>query len=402
MVAEVDEAVFDNIEGATPEARSLESTGGVAARFGALSPKPEAKWAPHSDHPDTKHIAGVPVDLNNGMSFNLSGPVLRQALAIAATPIGPKWSRKVLFGIRGALPKATMSDNLQPDFSLEVAMRETEPNHRNYMCTMGVWDLDTDQVFVCHGSTVPAVGYLWNSTFGRSGDQIGKNSNMLSPGVYTHVVGTHANGTSTRQPGAFRQKSKMCVMRLAGPVLSFRQGNIRWDTASDANEVQIHDNIHAGLVASQSWGADHYSAGCQVVRGSVMTPQSRDIPAGHWRAFRMAAGLPPAPQVKVGSSPLDVATPADGTPYTYILLTAREVRIASENLTANPMDRRFFKLRRGSQGDVVKALQASLGIGTDGDFGFLTQRALIEKQLATTGEADGVVTASNAAAFGLA
>jgi len=43
-----------------------------------------------------------------------------------------------------------------------------------------------------------------------------------------------------------------------------------------------------------------------------------------------------------------------------------------------------------------------LGLNADGDFGYLTQRALIEKQLALGQMADGVVTSANAAALGIA
>ncbi|MFN7179773.1 trypsin-like peptidase domain-containing protein [Hyphomonas sp.] len=402
---ETAQTASDYLEGLR-EADGLESGANAVTAFMQLSPKPVAKWPVLADHPDTKHLAHLKVDLNKGMSFDLTGAALRKALAMASTPVNPKWGRKVLFGIRGALPKAGAGEDLSASFFPAVPMREIEPNHVDYHCTLGVWDTQTDEVFVCHGSTVPAVGYLWNSVNGRSGEAIGKGSNMLAPGVYLHKVGTHADMSSSRQPGAFRQAAKMCVMRLAGEQLSFRQGNVRWDTSSDAGEISIWDNIHAGLGAPPEWGAKHFSAGCQVVRGSVMTRDSRDRPTGHWRAFREAAGLAPDPVVTAAAAagrPFPaVSTPEDGAGFAYVLLTAREVRIAAENMDAPATDLQFLKLRRGSQGETVKALQQALGVTEDGDFGFLTQRALILKQLELTGEADGVVTAANAAEFGLA
>ena len=401
---ETAETAADYLEG-IQDTDGLESASNAVTAFMQLSPKPVAKWPGLADHPDTKHLAHLKVDLNKGMSFDLTGAALRQALAMASTPVSPKWGRKVLFGIRGATPKATLPDDLPVRFMPGVAMREVEPNHVDYHCALGVWDTETDEVFVCHGSTVPAIGYIWHSVNGRSGDAIGRNSNMLSPGVYTHTVGTHADEKSSRQPGAFRQAAKMCVMRLASETLSFRRDNVTWDMASDAGGIRIGNNIHAGLGASPDWVAKHYSAGCQVVRGSVMTRDSRDRPTGHWRAFREAAGLAPDPvvtSVNKGKDHPSVSTPEDGAGFTYVLLTAREVRIASENLDAPPADMQFLKLRRGSQGDTVKLLQEFLGVTADGDFGFLTQRALILKQLELHGEADGVVTAANAAQFGLA
>jgi hypothetical protein len=140
-----------------------------------------------------------------------------------------------------------------------------------------------------------------------------------------------------------------------------------------------------------------------VVKGSVMTPAARDTPTGYWASFRMAAGLAPKPDVSsVDGEEYRVKTAEDGAVFTYVLMTARELRLASEHLGAAGGDPRFLKLRRGSQGDTVKMLQQSLGVTADGDFGFQTQRALIAKQLEMTGEADGVVTAANAAMFGLA
>ena len=411
VVPEDDAAFFENLDGRRDTAETgFESMGvsalesGAASAFAALNPKPKAKWPALADHPDTKHLAGLPINLNNGMSFEVSGAVLRQALGFAMTPVGPKWSKRVLFGIRGAMLKSLPREGAPPEFVERVVLSETEPNHVNYNCVMGVWDRESDRVWLCPGSTVPAIGYLWYAVQERTGAAFGSGANMLSPGVYEHQVGTHANGGSTRQPGAFRQKSRLCVMRLASPELSFRSGNVRWDIDTDTGkEPAIWDNIHAGLVARPSWGADHYSAGCQVVKGSVMTPASRDTPTGYWASFRVAAGLSPKPEVSsVGGRSSDVKTAEDGQVYTYMLLTAREVRIAAENMNAAPGDMRFLKLRRGSQGDTVKLLQAALGVAADGDFGFQTQRALIAKQLAMTGEADGVVTAANAAAFGLA
>ena len=411
VVPEDDAAFFENMDGRRDTAETgYESMGlhtlesGSVAPFSALNPKPKAKWPALADHPDTKHLAHLPIDLNNGMSFQFSGAVLRQALAFSATPVGANWSSRVLFGIRGAASKAAPREGAPPEFVEHLPIAETEPNHVGYNCVMGVWDRETDRIWLCPGSTVPAVGYLWNAVQERAGKAMGDGANMLPPGVYQHVVGTHADGGKTRQPGAFRQKSRLCVMRLASPELSFRSGNVRWDTTADSGkQIGIWDNIHAGLVARPNWGAEHYSAGCQVVKGSVMTPASRDTPTGYWASFRIAAGLAPKPEVtSVGGGAYTVKTAEDGQVFTYVLMTARELRLASEHLGAAGGDPRFLKLRRGSQGDTVKMLQEALGVTADGDFGYQTQRALIAKQLEMTGEADGVVTAANAAMFGLA
>lgn len=412
-LSEGEDAFFENMDGRLDTAEAgyegmgpaaLESGASAVAAFAALSPKPKARWAALSDHPDTKHLAHLAIDLNNGMRFDVSGAILRQALAVAATPVGASWSRRVLFGVRGASLRPEPKTGAAPEFADTLKLIEAEPDHLDYRCVMGVWDRDTDRVWMCPASTVPAIGYLWHATHERDAARMGMGANLLPPGVYEHVVGTHANGGNTRQPGAFRQKSKYCVMRLASSELCFRSGNIRWDTTSDATGPNIWNNIHAGLVAGPNWGAKHFSAGCQVVQGTVKPPDQRDTPVGHWETFRIAAGLAPKPEVSpvsAGGNPRVVKTAEDGQAFTYVLLTAREVRLAAENMDRAPTDLKFFKLRRGSQGDTVKALQTALGLSADGDFGYLTQRALIEKQMKLGLEADGVVTSANAAALGI-
>ena len=86
-------------------------------------------------------------------------------------------------------------------------------------------------------------------------------------------------------------------------------------------------------------------------------------------------------------------------------MSAKEIYVAAEHPNAPAHDPLFAKLRRGSKGEDVVAVQKALGITADGDFGFLTQRALLKRQTELAGEQnliiDGVVTSRNASILGI-
>lgn len=392
---------WENAEGEAPSPPPQSSFESVNSDdWRRLKNKPTATWPAPNMHPDTYHLPHH--DAQTLQQFELNPEALKKALAFASIPISSKWGSRVLFGIRGALPIDELPSGGDPVFQPSARITETIPNHSKLSCTIGVWDLENDQIWITPASTVPAVGYMWRHTKREPGDS--NVCNLMPPGVYRYKVGCHRRGASSRQAGSFIQASKLCVLRNAGPDLEF-SGIDRWDWDSDSRAIRICDNIHGAIGGSSSWAAEYYSAGCQVIPGFVKNRDGPNPqPTGQWAEFRVAAGLSRLPVMKRGSS---TETTEDGTAFTYILLTAREVSIAAGNLTANDFDPRFFKLRRGSKGDAVKALQSVLGINEDGDFGYLTQRALLKHQQALKDEGnyahlvDGIVTTRNCDAIGL-
>ena len=400
---DMDEAFADNIEARRDTAETgygLEDVGleASSADWRALPVKPSAVWTDEDYHPDTRHLADVNCAGAFGDPFELSSAVLRKALEFASIPVEARWGDKVLFGIRAALPAPDVEEGHGSDFHSSTTLVQTTPDHVDFKCTMGVWDTATDQVWISRASTVPAIGYMWRQAEGGPRESV---CNLMPPGVYKYVVGTHANGKSSRQPGAFRQASKLCVLRSRGNDYTFTS-NDDWDWVSDAGAPSIWDNIHSSLTPHLDWIAKFYSAGCQVLPGNVR--QGRTRPSGAWQSFRAAAGLTDPPHVTPVSGVSNsrvVKTDLDGKSFRYVLLSSKEVRLASQNMDAPTTDPRFAKLRRGSKGDDVRLLQKSLGISADGDFGFLTQRALLNKQMELHGEADGVVTASQASLLGI-
>lgn len=401
------DADLDNAEGRDDEAGThgagtmFEAAGGLARardEWKNLKHKPPGGWAPIKEHPDTRHLADMLPELRTREPFHLNEAVLQRALELSHMRAGHNWGRRVLFGIRGAVP-----DRRDEEQTLaELTLTETLPNHIDYLCTMGVWDRETGSLWTTRASTVPAVGYMYQQA------EVGQRQNvcnMMPPGRYRYTVGTHANGSGTRQPGAFRQASKICTMRSYYLDLRFDLDDV-WDVATDAEGIRIWDNIHAGLIPHADWGAKHYSAGCQVLPGTMRDNRTR--PIGAWAGFRVAAGLADQPDIHVIEGPGNprsnsriVGTSEDGLDFTYVLLTAREVHIASATLHEGSRDdSQLSRLRRGSEGELVRALQSALGVGTDGDFGFQTQRALIEFQLGRDNQADGVVTGATAPGLG--
>lgn len=364
----------------------------------ALANKPVAHWDVSDAHPDIHHLSDVQTGANQ--EFLATASALRKALAFASAGPVDRYNKKVLFGIRGALPCHEVSPTGIPEYRTEAMLVASTPDHSTFSCTMGVWDTETDELWLTPASTVPAVGYMWRHAHKEPGES--NVANMLPPGIYRYRIGCHRRTASTRQAGAFIQDSKLCVMRSPSLDLTFGVNDV-WDCDSDKSAINIYDNIHGGMGGKPAWAAHFYSAGCQVIDGSVVQRESSPQPTRLWSKFRQAAGLQAKPLMKPGSL---IDTTEDGQKYTYVLLTAKEVRIASENIDVPDNDPRFSKLRRGSQGDSVVALQNALGIAADGDFGFLTQRALIIRQQELAHSrgivVDGVLTARNAQLLGVA
>jgi endonuclease G len=163
----------------------------------------------------------------------------------------------------------------------------------------------------------------------------------------------------------------MIVVRRSNDDLTYDLGDL-------ADPCMPGDNIHPTF---RSNFASFSSVGCQTVVG-VATPAGNH--SRPWAAFRSAAGLPRP----------------NGTPFTYMLLTEAEARMASElrrnGLADGPVSLATLRrLRFGSRGPAVTRLQDKLGIDNpDGDFGPATAMRLHARQrsLPGAGGSDGVYT----------
>ena len=320
-------------------------------------------------------------------AFTLTAEVLRRALQLTFIPEA-ELGERVLFGVRAAtMVESSSKPKTGSSWSKSVRLVESKPDHFSPLCVLGVWNRRTDGLWMGRGSTVCNVAYMFGQAKARNRDKL---CNLLPAGVYRYRVGTHRNGTRSRQPGAFRLASHVAVQRnFNAERLTFSV-----DDPWEFRGPDICDNIHAAYVSRPTM-PKYSSAGCQVLEGTVLPKATRSRPTGAWRAFRIAAGLKPNPKITIPdrAKPLIVRTSEDGKMFTYVLFSGRELRLISA-LSSGQATNHLEKLRRGSQGPRVKTLQSALGIRRpDGDFGAVTQRLLINRQLLLLGQkADGVVT----------
>jgi hypothetical protein len=143
------------------------------------------------------------------------------------------------------------------------------------------------------------------------------------------------------------------------------------------------DNIHCAFSMgpkSEFSNSSFSSAGCQTIAGRV----KKGVPGTAEGPFaKFIAPFQPGKQATTE----------------YVMFPGAEV----EQMIKDQFRGERIVLRIGSQGDAVKALQRSLGLHDDGDFGATTFSALIKFQTDRLGkDADsGIVDARTAAALQL-
>jgi hypothetical protein len=309
------------------------------------------RWAADGDSPDYAHLVEAPPP---GGLFHLDGAAL-QALADANGFALP--GARILIGLRGC---AIVEGG--GGFIARATLRDMRPDHQTARCVMGVWDRGTGQVALFPGSTVPNADAVvsWRTKQDKG--------NLLPTGLYGYIEGEH-NG----KPGCFLLRSSLNVKRRV--VVRRSSNDLTYSLDDMAHPCEPGDNIHPTFFHTT---AAFSSVGCQVVVGSA-TPDGTH--RGPWAAFREAAG-----QAGNRGKP--------GTPHAYMLLTAAEATLAAQ---APPR-----RLRFGSSGDAVRALQTRLGIAApDGDFGPATSTALHAMQKARAGgRSDGIYSPALDTALG--
>lgn len=353
-----------------------------------------ARWPEQARAPDYAHLDEVQAP---DTLFAFNATALRQLLA--ANGFAPTATTgHILFGLRGC----RVADASGAASGARVDLVEDMPDHWTHRCVLGVLNLESDELSVFSGSTVPDAAYVYAQFVGQEG------ANMMPTGRYGYTVGTHVwRKPRARQPGAWRQRRAWPVRRVLSPdesqALSYTHDAV-WDTPSSvcATRAPTGNNIHAGVLDGWDGGVKFSSAGCQVVSGRY-SPRGQ-TPDGLWRQFRVAAGLPADPVLEPiigpdGVTPT-VRTPEDGRAYTYVLLTGTEARLAATG-RASP------RLRYGSRGAKVAELQAALArevngcIGIDNSMGMQSIAALVRYQRENGMRTDGIVTPAVAELLGV-
>ena len=321
-----------------------------------------ARWAADEVQPDYAHLGP---NLPTGLAFTLTADDLALLAQLNDFDVTSASDAPILFGLRGA---GIVKDHTTGG---EIVLVDQRPDHILPRCAIGVWNRAAGKVSVFPGSTVPnqaAVAKYKNTQ---------KAGNLLVTGFYEYRCGPHTTQNQST-PGAFLLRNadmshQTVLVRRSLDDLVYQRSDI-------ADRCEPGDNIHPTFF-SQPVGFSSF--GCQTVVGSCRNGTH----SGSWAAFRTAAGF----------------TTANGVPgkaFSYMLLTGAEARMASGlrsgGLTTDKIAlRRLRRLRFGSQGAAVKALQQQLNVPSpDGGFGPNTCAELhkLQKNLPGSTGSDGILT----------
>lgn len=335
----------------------------------APAPWTAVAWVSDDDKStEYHHILPADRDLKE-VSFTFTAGDLE--LLIRANSFEPLRDQgRIAFALRGATLEASTGsadDKFAQRDRQALRLKETRPNHKDFMCVIGVYNLQTQLLSGFIANTVPNRNAV-NTWFTKQ-----SAGNMLLCGCYRFVVGRHSKN---RFPGCLRQDEQYTVLRS--------KNNRVYDTDDlfdDGAGEWPWDNIHPGF--SDSTGSAQFSSlGCQTVRGSCVANTDRH--SGEWKMFRQALGL---------TKPMDGD---DGRKFSYILLTGIEAAIAAR-LRDQGKDSDFAavneslgRLRHGSRGDGVTRLQMLLNVKPDGYFSTSTRIALTKLQAERKAVRDGI------------
>jgi hypothetical protein len=297
-----------------------------------------------------RHIANNPL---KGSTFDFSADDLEGL--IKANAFEPLRDRgKIIFGLRGAQLIAAAGagddDRFRQIGRPVLHLRETRPDHQHFLCVIGVYDVDKRQLSGFIASTVPCRQAVYNYANG------GQASNMLPSGCYRLVVGPH-NG----RIGCLREDEDFTVLRTPKDYV-FDTKDV-WDNNFPADD--LHPAFANASAQFSSWG-------CQTVRGDC--PKGTDSFSGEYKDFRHELGL------------LKRGTGDYGLKFSYVMLTGLEAAMAHSGPNAGEL----MRLRHGSRGERVKALQHKLGLAEDGVFSSQLTKALADYQKKVLGWADAI------------
>jgi hypothetical protein len=315
------------------------------------------RW--HSDdaeQPDYCHLEDAPAH----RAFTFTAQDLETLIAANEFFIRPG---KVLFGLRGAKLVGEAHGDVPA-----LQLKDQRPDHRAFRCVIGVYDRTTQTMSAFTASTVPNAAYVFRChALAKQGvPQRSLTGNILPTGCYIYTVGTHKRGKKGEIPGVLRLST---TSTGASEVLVLRSvSDVVYDRRDPFMVAAPGDNIHPGQLAS-----GFSSAGCLTLPGRY----ARGAHAGTWNEFRRAAAL-------IGAE--------DGQQFSMVLLTGLDAAAAAQARTTGAGTASLYRLRHGSRGPRVAALQKALGLTPDASMlvGPVTRRELARRQNAVLGWADGI------------
>ena len=312
-------------------------------------------WAPDEWHPDYAHLLiaekkGVAAAHN----FSLTPDVLD--LLIAANSYQPKGPADTfVFAIRGG---ELAQGNAFEDVA-KVDLNDVRPDHKDTHCTIGFYYRKTRTLSAFKGSTVPNVGSVaaYYKIVNHLAAQSDFKCNMLPTGLYRYRVGSHVGKSHAAVTPALQlanyyrpsESGRVTVLRTTDQP-SYRHDGF-WDLCAPG------DNVHC---AFRNTGFS--SCGCLTIQGN-----DGEGPFGRFQSVLNKFG--------------------QGKAVDVMIVTGKEAAIAAALIAkgqaqqADLVDACLRRLRGGSEGPAVTALQAALGMPSPtGLFDGETRQLLVERE----------------------
>jgi hypothetical protein len=274
-----------------------------------------------------------------------------------------------ILAIRGARPVGDTFHELGKEHSITVSPID----YTNANCTFIIWNPINEELALFPGSTVPHLQYVKRHLEKKA------LANCMMTGYYSFYKKAFHNPNENYAHQA---------LKLATNIVYRRTNNDLVFTNTDPIEVgNPSDNIHASY--GDGLDSDYSSAGCQVIVGQPKCKARGENSQNtrFWRYF------------------FDIIDSVPQSNFDYTLLTFNDI----SNLKTNNFGKIETRLRFGSKGNTVKALQEKLKeqnffyTNIDGDFGANTLRAVLafQENKLRRNKADGVVGKETAKALGL-
>lgn len=162
-------------------------------------------------------------------------------------------------------------------------------------------------------------------------------------------------------------------------------GRGTWNGITTGNTSFIGIEAENTGVANDPWPEvqmDAYQRGVAAILKQIR--QGADFCAGH-KEFALPKGRKTDPNFDMGAFRLSVAAILNGTGSAQVLIPAAEPPARPGGSKGRPT------LRRGATGELVKQLQAKVGLAVDGNFGPKTEAAVRAFQNAHDLVPDGIV-----------
>lgn len=315
------------------------------------------RWNPKDDEqPDYRHL-----DTSfAGTAFELTPEDLDALITANEFALLPG---KMMFALRGASLGAPKREDVA-----SVLITDQRPDHRDFRCIIGVYDRERKKLSAYQASTVPNAAYVFKCySMAKAGASMANlTGNILPTGCYTYTVGTHHPGTNREIPTVLRLSDSASG---ASPAVVLRSiSDTIYDRFDAFMTTTPADNVHPGQMSR-----GFSSAGCLTLPGFYANGRHTGI----WSDFRTALG------VNSGSN---------GRQFSLMLLTGLDAAMAAQVRAGKRTTADISRLRHGSAGPRVGALQEALGIARQENpqLGPKTRQTLISRQVRQLGWADGV------------